>query len=429
MAEIKDYDKNIEDLFINFMVSNPELFVRCKGILKSEYFDNKQNQSAIRFIDEYTNEYASFPAVTQIKAVTGKEIELMPVEAYSQDRWFFDEIEVFCRYKGLRDAILTSPKLLEEGRYGEVEANVKSAVQIGLVKDLGTDYFSDPKARLEAIKNSNGQIKTGWKDIDDKLYGGLNRGEITIFAAVSGGGKSLFLQNLAVNWAFTGMNVVYITLELSEKLCSLRLDAMTTGFETRDVMKNIDAVDLKLRSLHKKHKGELRLKQLPNGCTSNDIRAYIKEYEVQTNSKVDAVLVDYIDLLMPISKKISAENLFIKDKYVTEELRNLAVELNVLMASASQLNRCIAPESVVTIENKGDIRIKDIEIGDKILSSVGYNTILNKSVQKQHTYKIKMKSGKEIICSAHHKFPTSSGEITIESGLVAGNTLFVKNDK
>lgn len=338
-SEITDYNKEVEDLFISFMMSNPDLFVRCKSIVKSEYFDDRQNRDTVQFICDYSSQYVSLPAAEQVLALTGKSIKLIPEIAATQDAWFFVEIERFCRHKSLRDAILSSPALLDEGRYGEVEQIIKAAVQIGLVKDLGLDYFADPKSRLEAIKDSNGQIKTGWKDVDDKLYGGLNRGEITIFCGQSGAGKSLFLQNLAVNWALAGLNVVYITLELSEKLCSLRLDAMTTGYETREVMKNIDDVDLKIRALHKKHKGEMRVKQLPNGCTATDIRAYIREYEIQSGFKVDGILVDYVDLMMPQSKKISAENLFIKDKYVTEELRNLAVELNVLMVSAAQLNR------------------------------------------------------------------------------------------
>ena len=55
--------------------------------------------------------------------------------------------------------------------------------------------------------------------------------------------------------------------------------------------------------------------------------------------KVDVLLVDYMDLLMPLSKRISAENLFVKDKYVSEELRNLAVEKNCVFVTAAQLNR------------------------------------------------------------------------------------------
>jgi len=40
-----------------------------------------------------------------------------------------------------------------------------------------------------------------------------------------------------------------------------------------------------------------------------------------------------------VSKKISPADLFIKDKYVSEELRNLAVEKNCVFVTAAQLNR------------------------------------------------------------------------------------------
>jgi len=98
-------------------------------------------------------------------------------------------------------------------------------------------------------------------------------------------------------------------------------------------------VHMKIRASQQKSQGSMRIKQMPNGCTTNDIRAFIKEYEIHSGKTVDAILVDYLDLMSPLSKKISAENLFVKDKYVTEELRNLAVELNMVTVSASQLNR------------------------------------------------------------------------------------------
>lgn len=338
-SEITEYTKEIEDLFINFMVSKPDLFVRCKGIIKSGYFDDRKNRDAVAFIESYSTDFSSIPALEQIKAVSGKDVQIMKLEAEMHESWFLREFERFCRHKALREAILASPDLLNEGRYGEVETAIKSAVQIALVKDLGLNYYEDPKARLEALKDNKGQISTGWKTVDEKLYGGLNRGEITIFAGQSGAGKSLFLQNIAVNWAMAGLNIVYLSLELSERLCAMRIDAMHTNYETREVMRNIDDVHMKLRAIHQKSGGELRIKQLPNGCTSNDIRAYIKEYEIHSGRKVDGILIDYLDLMFPMSKKISAENLFVKDKYVTEELRNLAVELDVLCVSASQLNR------------------------------------------------------------------------------------------
>jgi len=47
---------------------------------------------------------------------------------------------------------------------------------------------------------------------------------------------------------------------------------------------------------------------------------------------------------MPKSKRISPADLFIKDKYVSEELRNFAVESQMLLATASQLNRASVEE-------------------------------------------------------------------------------------
>jgi hypothetical protein len=83
----------------------------------------------------------------------------------------------------------------------------------------------------------------------------------------------------------------------------------------------------------------MQIKYMPSGKTCNDIRAYLKEFEIKTGRKIDILLVDYLDLLMPVGKKISAENLFVKDKYVSEELRNLAMEKQVILVTAAQLNR------------------------------------------------------------------------------------------
>jgi len=151
-------------------------------------------------------------------------------------------------------------------------------------------------------------------------------------------GKSLFMQNISVNWFSAGLNGLYLTLELSEGLSAMRIDAMVANCSTKSIFKNLDDVELKIRMAGKKA-GKFQIKYMPAQSTVNDIRAYIKEFEIQTTSKVDFLMVDYLDLLMPVGVKVSPENLFVKDKYVSEELRNLAKELNVLFITASQLNR------------------------------------------------------------------------------------------
>jgi hypothetical protein len=93
-----------------------------------------------------------------------------------------------------------------------------------------------------------------------------------------------------------------------------------------------------------KKSGTYQVKALPAQSNINDIRAFLKEYQIQTGKAVDFIMIDYLDLLMPVSAKVSPNDLFVKDKYVSEELRNLAKELNILMVTASQLNRSAVEE-------------------------------------------------------------------------------------
>jgi KaiC/GvpD/RAD55 family RecA-like ATPase len=254
-----------------------------------------------------------------------------------------EEFEGFAKRKELERAILKAADLLEKGDFAPVEKLIKDAVQIGLVKDIGTDYFANPRERLMAIKAGNGQVSTGWAGLDKVLFGGMNRGELNIFAGGSGSGKSLFMQNISLNWVTAGLNGIYLSLELSEGLCSMRIDSMLANISTKEVFKNLDDVELKVGMARKKS-GKFQVKYLPAQSNVNDIRAFIKEYEIQMRCKVDFLMVDYLDLLMPVSAKVSPNDLFVKDKYVSEELRNLAKELNVLFITASQLNRSAVDE-------------------------------------------------------------------------------------
>jgi replicative DNA helicase len=334
---IRDYGFEIQKLYLELMLADAEVFVRCQGIFDHTLFDRKL-QDAAEFINVYSKEYSVLPDYDMVNASCRVDLTRPEDVKEGHIEWLMDEFEQFTRHKALERAIISSADLLEKHDYGAVEVMIKEAVQIGLAKDMGTDYFDDPRARLMRIKDKNGQISTGWPSLDRRLFGGMNRGELNIFAGGSGAGKSLFLANLGVNWALQGLNVVYLTLELSEDLVCMRMDAMTTGINTKEIFKELDDVEIKVKMIGKKS-GAYQVKYMPSGKTANDIRAYLKEYEIKTSRKIDVLLVDYLDLLMPISKKISPADLFIKDKYVSEELRNLAVEKQCILITAAQLNR------------------------------------------------------------------------------------------
>jgi hypothetical protein len=113
---------------------------------------------------------------------------------------------------------------------------------------------------------------------------------------------------------------------------------MLTDVPAREIFKDLDGVEMKVKLLGKKA-GKFQIKYMASGKNANDLRSYLKEYEIKTGSKLDVILVDYLDLMMPISRKVSPSDLFVKDKFVSEELRNLSMELNVIFVTASQLNR------------------------------------------------------------------------------------------
>jgi replicative DNA helicase len=334
---IKDYGYELQKLYLELMLADAEIFVRCQGIFDHTLFDRKL-QDAAEFVHEYAKEYSVLPEYDMVNATCRSDLKKPEDIKEGHNDWLMDEFENFTRHKALERAIINSADLLEKKDYGAVELMIKEAVQISLTKDLGTDYFDDPRARLMRIKDKNGQISTGWPSLDRRLFGGFNRGELNIFAGGSGAGKSLFLANLGVNYCLQGFNVLYLTLELSEDLVAMRVDAMTTGISTKEVFRNLDDVEMKVKIIGKKA-GAFQIKYMPSGKTTNDIRAYMKEFEIKTSKKIDILLVDYLDLLMPASRKISAENLFIKDKYVSEELRNLAMEKQCVFVTAAQLNR------------------------------------------------------------------------------------------
>lgn len=339
---LNDFGKDIQEIFIRMMITDYSLYTRVSNILNSNNFE-KTLRPAVEFIKEFTEKYHAIPDSVQIKAKTGVQVDIISGMRESDGEWFLDEFEKFTKRQELERAILKSAELLEKGNYDPVEKLIKDAVQISLTKDMGTDYFADPRARLMKIRNNNGQISTGWPCLDNKLYGGFNRGELQIFAGGSGSGKSLFMQNLSVNWVRAGMNGVYLSLELSEELCAMRIDSMLTDVGQKEVFKNLDDVEMKVLMTAKKA-GKFWIKYLPAQSTINDVRAYIKTLQIETGVRMDFLCIDYLDLLMPVSAKVSPSDLFIKDKYVSEEIRNLAKELNVILVTASQLNRSAVEE-------------------------------------------------------------------------------------
>ena len=81
-----------------------------------------------------------------------------------------------------------------------------------------------------------------------------------------------------------------------------------------------------------------------SGTTPNELRAYLKEYELKFDRTPDLIIVDYLDMMNP-NEKVSADNVFEKDKRTSEQIRDIGKDYAAVVASASQQNRGAVDET------------------------------------------------------------------------------------
>lgn len=326
-------DNNKQQLLLEYLVSSNDVFALCKSIVKSDYFDPELKR-AVKFVNAYYDKYHTVPSVEQIKAEADVGLTLRQI---TRDKISYcaDEVELFCRHRGMEKAILKAGPLIQKGMYAEVEDMIKEAVTISLNRELGTVYFDDPADRI--LRDGIRRYSTGYKKMDNLLAGGFARKEIFLCSANSGGGKSITMANFGLNLMKQGLNVCYISLELSEELIARRFDSLITGVpsvlwgqKSRDIIEKLETQRGKL--------GKLVIKHMPTGACANDVRAYLKEYELQFGHIPDVLIMDYLDL-MNANEKVSAEAVFEKDKRASEQLRDILFDYNMIGITAAQQNR------------------------------------------------------------------------------------------
>lgn len=324
-----------QQLLLEYLISSVDTFALCKSIVKPDYFDPELRRS-VEFIHDYYDKYSSIPTPDQITAETDVNIKSRQVTR-DQIAYCADEIEQFCRRKAMQQAVVQASKFIEKDDYGSVETLVRNALAVTLNRDLGINYFDKPLDRLELQIQQPLRTPTKWTQFDELLNGGVARKEILLFSANSGGGKSITLANLAVNMLEQGFNVLYLSFELSEELIAQRFDTMFTGIPSVLLQQKYKDIAASLVQLQP-HMGKMQIKHMPSGTTSNQIRAYLKEFELKNGFTPDLLIVDYLDI-MGSNEKVSADNVWEKDKRSTEQLRDIAFDYNMYIATASQQNR------------------------------------------------------------------------------------------
>lgn len=326
-----------QKLILSCLASNRDLMALCASILKPSYFDSSLKKS-VKFMLDYFEKYKDVPSSSTVRAESGLILDEVGNISRAEMSYVADEIETFCRNRAVTEAIIAGPELLHKGEFGKIVDQLKHAISVGLQKDLGLDYFSNPEERLRQTLQVQSKISTGIPDLDNVIGGGISRQELILFAANSGGGKSMTMLNLAKNFLSQGLNGIYISLEMAETIVSKRLDSMITKISQDSLLKEMTKAANIIEKESSKM-GKFLIKRMPeNRTTVNTIRSYLQQIEQSTGFRPDFIVVDYIDI-MGTTMSISYDNLFVKDKYVTEEVRSLGFDFNCIVVSASQLGR------------------------------------------------------------------------------------------
>lgn len=182
----------------------------------------------------------------------------------------------------------------------------------------------------------------------DEYYGfevdGDNLYVMEDFFVTHNSGKSFVLVHLGAQAVKQGKTVLHYTLELDDKTIGLRYDSAITGIPLDALHAKKDVVFEKIKDVQ----GKLIIKEYPTkSASTGTIRNHLEKIK-QRGIEVGMIIVDYGDLLKPVSsKKEKREEL----ETIYEELRGLAKETGCPIWTASQTNRSGLNAEVNTLES------------------------------------------------------------------------------
>ena len=233
-------------------------------------------------------------------------------------------------------------------------------MKAGADRDIGHEYITDLALRF--VENKRNTIPTPWDVVNEIMDGGLGTGEMGVFVAPAGIGKSMALVNIAAHAAKRGLNVIYYTLELSETYVGARFDSHYTGIPSQDLKFHQEEVVETLKGV----KGKLVIKYYPTKtATVNTIAAHIDKCIMQ-GMKPDVILLDYADLLRDTGVKGAVRNDIMLGN-IYEELRGLAGTYGVPLYTASQANRSALEEDIIEADKIAESYAK-VMVADFVVS-------------------------------------------------------------
>ena len=206
-------------------------------------------------------------------------------------------------------------------------------------------------------------IPLGITGIDNLLDGGLAKGEIGVFLAPTGVGKTTILTKLANTAYNLGFNVLQIFFEDNPKVIQRKHLTCWTKIPAIEQASRKSEVLSKLKPF-REGRGKLILEKLPSdSITIPKIKNRIRKLVAEGN-KFDMVIVDYIDCILP-DKHFN--EVWAGEGLVMRQFESMCNELDVVGWTAAQGNRTSISSEVVTTDMMGG-SIKKAQVGHVIIT-------------------------------------------------------------
>lgn len=276
-----------------------------------------------------------------------KEIE--SDKTHQDLQWLNDVTESWCKEKALHNAILESIHIMDgkndkkqKKDKGAIPKILADALAVSFDPNIGHDYIGDSDARFDFYHRREQHIPFDLDYFNRITGGGLAPKTLTVFLGGPNVGKSLVLCHIAAACLSQNYNVLYITLEMSEERIAQRIDANLLNINLKDLVElPKDTYDLKITKLKSKVRGNLIVKEYPTAAASTlHFRHLLNELSLKKQFKPNVILVDYLNICtsarLKVGNNVGSYSLV---KAIAEELRGLAIEHNLPIVSASQINR------------------------------------------------------------------------------------------
>lgn len=330
-------------------LADEEYLISIIDHIKPNYFNDKNLCLVFEIVCDFYNRRKVIPTHTEIKSFLDTPEKkqgfknalnsIINIDGNINKDELYSNTERFIKERGIYQNMMSVAKDVGNGEIdtSKILDSFEKTCNVTLIHDIGLDLFADFHRVEGDLKRKDPVISSGYDWLDDKLGGGfLQSGRaMYIFAGETNIGKSIILSNLAINIARQKKTVLVITLEMSEFVYAKRITACITSTPSAKLADDVEIVSAKIANFRDATNGRIIIKEFPPSCmTPRDIQGYIKKL-TKSNIKIDAIVLDYINLLTSHRGKDTYERV----KYVSEETRALTYTFECPIITVTQLNR------------------------------------------------------------------------------------------